>query len=123
NGSGYFPEGDVELAMVSEDETTILEHTAEANQSGYFEAEFAVPEDAVNGIYGITARDVQSGSTTSGEFNVTNATLTIDPETIDEEVFQETGVTHTVEGLEEGDEVQFSVGNTFSPMEHLSGTA
>ncbi|GAA2042170.1 hypothetical protein GCM10009720_23490 [Yaniella flava] len=123
NGSGYSPEGDVELAMVSEDGTTILEHTAEANESGYFEAEFAVPEDAVNGVYDITARDVQSDSTTSGQFNVTNATLTIAPETIDEDDFQETGVTHTVDGLREGDEVQFSVGNAFSPMEHLSDTA
>src|SRR5699024_8795950 len=76
----------------------------------------------------IVAEDVSSQSTTSGDFNVTDATLTIDPEEITEEEFlmdpaDGGGVTHTVEGLQQGDKVDFNVGNTYNPMPELSGSA
>lgn len=127
-GSGFLPEGDVELTMTSDAEEVIVEETAVADDQGYIETKLTVPAETPEGIYEIRAEDVASQSTTSSDFNVTNATLSIDPEEISDEQFTTDpadggGVTHTVEGLQPGDEVFFNVGNAFSPMEDLSGSA
>lgn len=127
-GSGFLPEGDVELTMTSDADEVIVEETAVADDQGYIETELTVPEGTPEGIYKVRAEDVASQSTTSSDFNVTNATLSIVPAEISDEQFMTDpadggGVTHTVEGLQPGDEVFFNVGNAFNPMEHLSGSA
>jgi len=124
NGFNFSPNVEVEISMEHADGgASIPVDPVTTSDIGGFEVSIPVPDDAVSGVYSITAVDSEADVTETADFNVTNATLTVDPETITEEDFRESGVTHTVDGLEEGDEVQFSVGNAFNPMEHLSGTA
>src|SRR5699024_1956747 len=128
SGSDFSPEGDVIVTLGSGEGDPLTEASTSADEQGFFDTDITVPENTPEGIYEIVAEDVSSQSTTSGDFNVTDATLTIDPEEITEEEFlmdpaDGGGVTHTVEGLQQGDKVDFNVGNTYNPMPELSGSA
>lgn len=129
-GNGYTPLGEIELSMVPVDgsDPITLDSVVADNDGNMGESEIVVPDTAVNGLYSITAVDSRSGEETTADFSVTDVTLEIEPETIPEEEFlldpaEGGGVTHTVDGLEPGDEVSFNVGNAYNPMEDLSGTA
>lgn len=129
-GSGFTPQGEVELSMIPADGGDAISFDpVTADSSGNLaDEEVSVPDSATNGVYQIVAVDVRSGEEITSEFNVTDVTLEVDPESLDEADFLRApedggGVTHTVEGLEPGDEVFFNVGNAYNPMEHLSGSA
>lgn len=130
SGSGYTPHGEIELSLTpTAGGDSITLDSVTANSNGMLETfEYSLPESIDRGVYVLTAVDAQSGEETTNEFNVTDVTLEVDPETIPEEDFALApsdggGVTHTVEGLEPGDEVDFNVGNAYNPMEGLSGSA
>src|SRR5699024_2122949 len=129
SGSGYTPYGEIDLSLMPKaggEAITLDSVTASSN--GMLETEYSLPDSIENGVYVLTAVDVRSGEETTNEFNVTDVTLKVDPETIPEEEFalepsEGGGVTHIVEGLEPGTEVNFNVGNAYNPMEDLSGSA
>src|SRR5690625_4232409 len=124
-GSNFTEDGEVTLTMTSADGGDSLELASViADENGLVsDAEATIPEDTANGVYTLTALDVETGSTVDSDFNVTDASLTITPEELDLTEFREggSGVTHTVEGLEPGTEVEFRIGTVFSATD-LGGT-
>ena len=126
NGSGFTKNGDVEVSVTpAAGGDAVVSETFTADEGGWLDnQELTIPDNAANGLYHVTALDVGSGEASDvADFNVTDITLDVTPETITEEDFQNTGVTLTVEGLESGDVVDFEFGNAYSPIPALADSA
>src|SRR5699024_4421955 len=85
--------------------------------------ELTIPEGSAGGVYDVTAVDRETEISVTESFNVTDASLTITPEELDENDFVDSGVTVTIEGLEAGQDIAITVGNAYSPIPDLSGEA
>ena len=124
SGGGYTENGNVEISMAPQGGESIVSTTTQADGRGWIsDATLTVPSDASAGLYDVSATDEETGETQTAVFNVTNATLEIDPKTISEDDFRDRGVTLTVDGLEAEESVEFHFGGPYSSMPDLEGEA
>lgn len=124
SGGGYTENGNVEISMAPQGGESIVSTTTQADGGGWIsDATLTVPSDATAGLYDVSATDEETGETQTAVFNVTNATLEIDPKTISEDDFRDRGVTLTVAGLEAEESVEFHFGGPYSSMPDLEGEA
>lgn len=124
-GGGFSPDGDVEISVTEPDSGEIVaSSSASANEFGSIDGlELTIPEGSAGGVYDVTAVDRETEISVTESFNVTDASLTITPEELDENDFVDSGVTVTIEGLEAGQDIAITVGNAYSPIPDLSGEA
>ena len=124
-GGGFSPDGDVEISVTEPDSGEIVaSSSASANEFGSIDGlELTIPEGSAGGVYDVTAVDRETEISVTEVFNVTDASLTITPEELDENDFVDSGVTVTIEGLEAGQDIAITVGNAYSPIPDLSGEA
>src|SRR5699024_11806374 len=100
----------------------VASSSASANEFGSIDGlELTIPEGSAGGVYDVTAVDRETEISVTESFNVTDASLTITPEELDENDFVDSGVTVTIEGLEAGQDIAITVGNAYSPIPDLSG--
>src|SRR5690625_825767 len=125
NGTGFTANGDVEVTVTATDGSSIASITITADEYGTINAEeITIPEGTAVGLYQVTAVDVETDETSeSVPFNVTDVTLTVNPESLSEDDFLEDGVELTVQGLEPNEEVDFEFSSRFSLIPSLAGEA
>lgn len=115
SGSNFSPQTDVTIEWEPADEPL----KTEASSSGHFDYELVVPDDAELGAHEIVVTDDTTGESTTLELTVIEASdgepvLDISPEQIElddfirdsEDETDESGVVHTVDGLEPGSQIE-----------------
>ena len=123
-GTHFEPGADVDLQLqTSDDKPTEVEIPSErTNSEGELNFTLSIPAEFEPGLYQVYAHDAEHGAHAYHEFSVIEdddpaepsiePVLTIEPQEIAVEDFigdEQAGVLHTVEGLEEGADIEYAV--------------